>query len=269
MTALVAVDVAVEIDGARLLDEVSITAETGTTLSIVGPNGAGKSTLLRVLAGLLEPVAGEVRAGGRPLHQVKRRERAKVVAYVPQDPVLPLAMRVADYVLLGRTPHLSPLAHEGTKDLTIAREALDQLDLAALSGRALGTLSGGERQRVLVARALAQQAAILLLDEPTAALDPGHQLEVLELVDQLRRANGFTVVCTMHELTLAGQFADELVLLDRGRVVASGPPAEVLTEEHLTRYYGSSVRVVEAEGTRVVVPIRAAPTTAPVGKQVP
>ncbi|HEX9258518.1 MAG TPA: ABC transporter ATP-binding protein [Acidimicrobiales bacterium] len=257
LTELRASTITVEVDGARLLDGVSVTARAGTTLCIVGPNGAGKSTLLRVLAGLLEPAAGEVLGAGRPLARLKRRERAKVVAYVPQDPVLPLAMRVADYVLLGRTPHLAPLAHEGAHDLDIARQSLEQLDLAELAGRAIGTLSGGERQRVLVARALAQQAAVLLLDEPTAALDPGHQLEVLELVDQLRRTHGFTVVCTMHELTLAGQFGDELVLLDRGRVVSAGPAAHVLTDENLSRYYGSSVRVVEADGTRIVVPIRA------------
>lgn len=246
----------VEIGGQRLLDTVDVEVASGTWLTIVGPNGAGKTTLLRVLAGLATPVAGAVTVGSRPLASLGRRERARSIALMPQDPLLPPAMRVADYVLLGRTAHLGYFAGEGRHDLAVATQALEQLDLTHLSGRVLGTLSGGERRRVLIARALTQEAGVLLLDEPTSALDPGHQLEVLELVDQLRLATGLTVVSTMHDLTLAGQFADRLVLLDAGRVVANGVPDHVLSDDNLARHYGTSVRVVEADGLRLVVPVR-------------
>jgi iron complex transport system ATP-binding protein len=257
MTAAVeAVDIVVQIGSARLLDGVSFSAPPGSWVTIVGPNGAGKTTLLRALAGLLKPASGHVLLRGDPLGSLDRRERARRIALMPQDPVLPPAMRVADYVLLGRTPHLARLASEGPSDLAVAKQALEQLDLTHLSARELAHLSGGERQRVLIARAITQEAGVLLLDEPTSSLDPGHQLEVLELVDQQRRSTALTVVSTMHELTLAGQFADQLVLVDGGRVVAEGRPDEVLSEDHLARYYGTSVRVVESDGLRLVVPVR-------------
>ena len=165
-------------------------------------------------------------------------------------------MTVAEYVLLGRTPHLGYLARDGDGDREAAAEALHRLDLDSFAGRRLGTLSGGEQQRAVLARALAHQAPVLLLDEPTASLDIGRSQEVLELVDELRREQGLTVVATMHELTLAGQYADRLLLLDRGRVVASGEPREVLTEELVARHYGASVRIQQVAGGLVVVPAR-------------
>src|SRR5690606_39771859 len=156
---------------------------------------------------------------GRPAGRLRRRERARLVALVPQSPVVPEGITVADYVLLGRTPHLRPLGAEGPQDLAVVHDALALLDLVPVAGRSVSSLSGGERQRVLIARALAQGAPIVLLDEPTTALDVGHQQQVLELVDDLRRCRGLSVVSTMHDLTLAGQYADRLVLLDAGRVV--------------------------------------------------
>ncbi len=248
--------VTVTLGGRRILDGVGLDVPSGTWLSIVGPNGAGKSTLLRYLTGAVAGT-GQVELDGRSASALPRRERARLVALVPQAPVIPAGLSVADYVLLGRTPHIRPLGVEAAADLAAVHEALARLDLVDLAGRELATLSGGERQRVLIARALAQAAPIVLLDEPTTALDVGHQQQVLELVDDLRRAHDLTVVTTMHDLTLAGQYADRLVLLDEGRVVIEGAASEVLTEEHLAAYYGARVRIIYEGGHPVVLPLRA------------
>jgi iron complex transport system ATP-binding protein len=161
-------------------------------------------------------------------------------------------MTVAEYVLLGRTPHLSPLAQEGSADRAAAAAVLVRLDLDQLADRELGSLSGGELQRAVIGRALAQAAPILLLDEPTTALDIGHQQQVLELVDRLRQEEGLTVVAAMHDLTLAAQYGDRVVLVDRGRVVAEGSAHDVLTSERVEELYGARVRVVDG----LVVPVR-------------
>jgi iron complex transport system ATP-binding protein len=255
---LVARDVGVELDGTRILQGVSVTAVAGEWLAILGPNGAGKSTLLRALADLV-PATGTITIAGRPVATMSRRERARLLALVPQDPVVPPGMGVTDYVLLGRTPHIAHLGTESARDLEVVGEALEELDLGAFRDRRLDSLSGGERQRVVIARALAQDAPVLLLDEPTTALDVGHQQEVLELIDHLRHTKGLTVVSTMHDLTLAGQFADRLVMLDRGRVATAGRAGEVLTEENLARYYGARVRVIIDDGVPIVVPVRHTP----------
>jgi cobalamin transport system ATP-binding protein len=179
------------------------------------------------------------------------------VAYVPQTPVLPPGIAVVDYVLLGRTPHIPYLGSETGADIDAAREALELLDVVQFAARQLESLSGGELQRVLLARALAQQAPLVLLDEPNTALDIGHQQDVLDLIDRLRRERGLTVVSTMHDLTLAGLYADRLVMLDRGRIVAQGSATDVLTEANLERYYGATVHVVhQGDGMVVVVPRR-------------
>ena len=255
MTTLACRAVSVVLGGATILDRVDLRVETGDWVSIVGPNGAGKSTLFRFIAGLAAG-SGDVEIGGRPVSSMSRRDRARSVALVPQAPVVPDGITVADYVLLGRTPHLPPLGAESSLDLEAARTALRRLALLGFADRVLSTLSGGERQRVFIARALAQGAPVLLLDEPTTALDIGHQQQVLELVDRLRHHHALTVLSTMHDLTLAGQYADRLVLLDGGRVVANGTATEVLTEDNLRRYYGAKVRVVTADGHPVVLPAR-------------
>jgi iron complex transport system ATP-binding protein len=247
--------VTVRLGEAVVVDGVDLDVPRGSWLSIVGPNGAGKSTLLRYITGAVTG-EGDVHLGGLPLGTLTRRQRAQIVALVPQAPVVPEGMRVVDYVLLGRTPHIRPLGVEGPTDLAAVHDALAHLDLLELAERHVDTLSGGERQRVLIARALAQGAPLVLLDEPTTALDVGHQQQVLELVDELRRHHDLTVVTTMHDLTLAGQYADRLVLLDRGRVVVEGPADEVLTEEHLASYYGAKVRIIHDGGRPVVLPVR-------------
>jgi iron complex transport system ATP-binding protein len=169
-------------------------------------------------------------------------------------------MTVAEYVLLGRTPHLGLLAKEGRHDRDAAARALARLDLLDLGERHLGTLSGGERQRAVVARALAQEARIVLLDEPTASLDIGHQQQALDLLDALRRESGLTLVAAMHDLTLAAQYADRMVLLDGGRVAIEGEPPAVLTEETIARHYGAAIDVVPVDGRVAVIPRRTTPS---------
>ena len=256
MTVLAVRDLSVELGGSRILDGVSGSVDVGEWVTVIGPNGAGKTTLLRAVAGLITR-KGAVEIHGDECAALGRRELARRVALVPQLPELPPSMTVAEYVLLGRTPHLGYLAREGGHDLEIADAALVRLDLVDFASRRLGTLSGGERQRAVLARALAQQAPILLLDEPTNALDVGRVQQALELVDELRREAGLTVLAAMHDLTLAGQYADRLLLLDRGRIVAAGGVTEVLTDELIARHYGASVRVLRDEdGRPVVVPVR-------------
>ena len=248
-------DVSVCFGRRTIVTGVSTAVEAGGWLTVVGANGAGKSTLLRAVAGLVRH-GGRVEVGGRSLTGFAARQRARHLALVAQAPVLPPTMTVASYVLLGRLAHLGPFARERRRDLDIVTAVLQRLDAVALADRRLVTLSGGEAQRIAIARALVQEAPVLLLDEPTSSLDIGHQLEVLDLVDELRRERGLTVVATMHDLTLAAQYADRLLLLAEGAEAASGPPETVLTEANLTRYYKAAVRVVRDGDSVVVVPTR-------------
>jgi iron complex transport system ATP-binding protein len=234
--------------------ELSLRAESGGWTALIGPNGAGKTSALRALAGLV-PYEGEVLLDGRDARRLGRRALAKLVAFVPQKPETPPALTVAEYVLLGRTPHIPYLGGESRSDREAAARALRRLELEGFAERPLGSLSGGELQRAVLARALTQEAPVLLLDEPTTALDLGRQQLVLELVDTLRR-DGLTVVTTMHDLTMAGQYAERLVLLDGGSVVAEGTAAEVLSAPNLAAHYGANVRVVEDEAGVFVLPVR-------------
>jgi iron complex transport system ATP-binding protein len=240
----------------EVLDRVDLAVPRGAWLGIIGPNGAGKSTLLKAMAGLVEH-RGAVAIDGRPSSEMSRREIARHVAYVPQNPIAPEDMSVLDYVLMGRTPYIPYLGVEGPDDMAAADSVLRRLDLEELAGRPLGSLSGGEYQRAVLGRALAQGGSVLLLDEPTNALDVGRQGEVMELVQQLQFDHELTVVSAMHDLTLAAQFADTLVLVRDGRVVARGPAHEVVTEELVMTHYGARVRVLEhPEGGIVVAPSR-------------
>ncbi|MEV0703490.1 ABC transporter ATP-binding protein [Saccharopolyspora sp. NPDC050389] len=239
-----------------VISDVSTTVDTGGWLGIIGPNGSGKSTLLKAVAGLVRH-DGRVLVDGRPLAALRRRERAQAIGYAPQIPQLPIGLTVTDYVLLGRTPHLGVLGREGPTDLDVVRALLERLDLTRLADRALSTLSGGERQRAVLARALAQRAGVLLLDEPTTGLDVGHAQALLDLVDELRRELGTTVVMTLHDLTLAAQYAERLLLLDEGRVAAEGTPVEVLTPEVLAERYTARVAVLHTpDGSPVIAPVR-------------
>jgi len=251
MTALALERVTVELGGRNVVESVSFAVERGEWVTMIGPNGAGKTSLVRAIAGLVSH-RGEIRLDGKSTHRLRRREVARRVAVVPQSPLMPSGMTVQEYVLLGRTPYVSYVGNEGRSDVAAAEAASARLDLAELLDRELGTLSGGERQRVVLARALAQDAPLLLLDEPTSALDAGRQQEVLELIDSLRLDAGLTVLSSMHDLTLAGLYAPRLLLLANGRIVADGAPEEVLTAHLIGEHYGARVRVIDG----AVVPVR-------------
>jgi ABC-type cobalamin/Fe3+-siderophores transport system ATPase subunit len=239
----------------RVLDAVRLTVEPGGWLAVIGPNGSGKSTLLRSILGF-HPHQGQVRIDGVPTTGMPRRQRARSMAYAPQTPVLPDGVTTRDYVGLGRTPHRPLLAAPRAVDRQVVADVMERLGLGPMAERQLATLSGGEQQRAVLARSLAQQPRVLLLDEPTAALDLGHAQQVLDLVDLLRRQDGLTVVSTLHDLTLAGQYADRLALLSDGRVVAEGAPADVLTAEALNRHYGARAEVVHGPSGPAVLPVR-------------
>ena len=256
MSALALDSVSVSLGGKTVVDNLDARVEEGEWVALIGPNGAGKTTALRAIASLVR-YGGKVRIFGDDMSQLTRRQLARIVALVPQVPLIPGDITVREYVLLGRTPYISYLGTEKRADQVAVDDALEHLDLTAFARRRLDTLSGGERQRVTLARALAQDAPILLLDEPTAALDVGRQQQVLELVDALRASRGLTVLSTMHDLTLAGQYADRLLLLDEGKLVAAGAATDVLTRALITEHYGAEVAVVDAPGSGfVVVPVR-------------
>lgn len=235
---------------------VDLSVSRGEWISLIGPNGAGKTTLLRAIAGLL-PSQGDLRIGDDPVSSLGTREISRRVAMLLQEPQMPAGMTVAHYVLLGRSPHLGYLGKESEADRRIVADILSRLTLDELAERALEHLSGGERQRVAIARALAQQAPVLLIDEPTTSLDIGRQQDVLDLIDELRGEHGLTVIAAMHDLTLAGQYSDRLALLVGGRLVAAGPPAQILNEAAIAEHYRARVQVVSLNGSgKAVVPVR-------------
>jgi iron complex transport system ATP-binding protein len=221
-------------------------------VALIGPNGAGKTTLLRAIARLIR-ADGSLVIAGRPAAALSHRKLAALIAYIPQHPVLPPELTGGDYVLLGRTPHIGWFGTESAADRKICAELLARMGLAQMAQRQLGSLSGGEKQRLVLARALAQQAPILLLDEPTSSLDLGHRVDALELVDELRKERSLTVLSAIHDLTLAGQFANRLVLLSQGRIAAAGEPSAVLREDLLSAAFGAGVRVLRTPDGEVAV----------------
>ncbi|MFH8441565.1 ABC transporter ATP-binding protein [Streptomyces sp. NPDC018026] len=224
----------VEMSGARVLDDVSLRADSGRFVGLVGPNGSGKSTLLRCVYRALRPTAGVVRLGGDDLPSLSPRESARRLAALPQEAGAEFDFTVAEVVAMGRLPHQGAAARTSDEDRRVCAAALEGVGADHLAHRGFLTLSGGERQRVLIARALAQQPHILVLDEPTNHLDIAQQLEVLSLV----RAGGPTVLAALHDLNLAALHCDRLHVVDGGRVVASGTPHDVLTAELLADVFG-------------------------------
>jgi len=227
-----------------VLRGVSLTIRPGEFLCLLGANGSGKSTLLRLIGGALRAQGGAVRVAGRLVGEWPRRELARQVAIVAQEPMLPAGFTVGEYVLLGRTPHLPPFGSEGPADFAAAEGALAAAGCLDLADRALGELSGGERQRATLARALAQEPRLLLLDEPTAHLDPGYGQELLVLLRGLNREHGLTVLAAFHDVNLAAAGCDRLALLHDGRIVADGPPDETVTTALLRLVYGYETRVI-------------------------
>lgn len=248
--------VCVAYDGVTVVANLDLEIASGEWLSLIGPNGAGKTSLLRAIARLV-PFSGSIRIGDDASAALGPRDLARRVAVLPQEPQIPPGMTVAQYVLLGRSPHIGYFGRESGRDRRIVAEVLRRLSLDGLASRPVEHLSGGERQRAAIARALAQQAPVLLIDEPTTSLDVGRQQEVLELIDAIRLEEGLTVVAAMHELTLAGQFSNRLALVVAGKLVAAGPPAEILAEPVIAQHYGAQVKVIELNGSgKAVVPVR-------------
>jgi iron complex transport system ATP-binding protein len=240
-----------------VLSEVSVAVAPGELLGVIGPNGCGKTTLVRLLSGVLAPQAGSVRFGGVALGAYRRRELARRLAVVPQDATLEFPFTALEVVLMGRAPHLPALGFPRAHDLAVARAAMARLEVAGLEDRPLDRLSGGERQRVLLARALAQEPEVLLLDEPTTHLDLRHQAGIYDVVAELRRTRGIAVISVLHDLNLAALYCDRLVLLAGGRVVREGSPADVLTPDVLGAAYATEVYVGTnpLSGGPVVLPV--------------
>lgn len=234
------------------LDGITGLVGGGEWLGLIGPNGAGKTTLLGAISRLLR-YDGVITISGQPAAALGRRQLARLIAYLPQRPLLPPDMTVSEYVLLGRTAHIGYLRSETPADRRVCASVIERLDLGVMSGRMLRSMSGGELQRVVLARALAQEAPVLLLDEPTSALDLGRRMDALELIDEVRREQSLTVLSAIHDLTLAGQFADRLLLLSGGRVAATGAPAEVLTDAVLADHFGSGVQVLLTDSGEIAV----------------
>ena len=240
-----------------VLDGASVHIEPGAIVGLLGPNGSGKTTLLRILSGLLAPVSGSVSLKGRPLSAFNRRDLAREIAVVPQETHSTFDFTVLDIVLMGRYPHLGAFKLEGLEDLEVARAALASTETAHLETRLFATLSGGEKQRVVIASALAQSAALMLLDEPTSSLDLGFQLEIGSLLLRLNRDRGTTMVVSTHDLNFAAGLCTRVVLLKDGRVIADGDTNSVLSAANVRALYGveADVGFHQKAGRLTVVPI--------------
>ncbi len=239
----------VEARGRAILRDVSFSVEAGERVALIGPNGAGKSTLLRVVAGILRPAAGRVELAGTPMANLERAQVARRLAVVPQQTALPFAMRVEEVVALGRLPHEAPLRGARPADRAAVAAAIERVGLGHLLGRDARELSLGERQLVLLALAVAQEAPVMLLDEPTVHLDLRHQVEAMELMRDLNERDGTTLIAVLHDLGLAAHFFPRLILLEHGRLVADGPPAEVLSDALIRDVFGVEPALVRLAAT--------------------
>jgi len=232
--------------GEPVLRGVSLRGQAGRLTCLLGPNGSGKTTLLKCLLGQLTPTSGEVLLDGVPVGGRSPRELARLVAYVPQFPTSAFSFTVQQIVLTGRFAHTGALSLAGPKDLAVAREAMRMTETLAFARRTLAELSGGESQRVMIARALAQQPSVVLLDEPTSHLDIKNQLRIYRMMERLADDWRMAVVCVSHDVNLAGRFADDLVVMRDGRVVAAGPPAEVIRADVLREAYDVEIDLIPA-----------------------
>ena len=240
-----------------ILHDVDLEAATGEAVGIVGPNGSGKTTLLRIVGGSLTPGRGDVYVRGERLPSLRPRDRARLVAMVQQSPAVPPGFSALEVVLMGRNPYLGLLQWEGQRDLDVCQEVMELTETWEYAARPVSTLSGGELQRVFIARALAQQTPVLILDEPTSHLDISYQTAIMDMIERIRRKTGITVLAAMHDLSLAAQYCSRIVALHQGTIVASGEPSEVLTVDVVSRVFGAPVSVIEhpVHKTPVILPL--------------
>ena len=241
-----------------VLNGIDLTAHSGELVGIVGPNGAGKTTLIRAISGVLKPEVGIVKIGDIDLSLLSSSQRAKMVSVVPQKPQLPLSFKVIDLVSMGRNPYLGIFEWESDRDIQIIMRAMDLTDTTHLSQRLVGTLSGGEVQRVLVAMALVQETDVILMDEPTASLDLAYQTGIMDLVKEVKKQSGGVVLVAMHDLTLAAQYCDRLMMMFGGSVYVSGSAEDVLTSDNIFHVYDAEVHIMPhpRTGEPVVLPMR-------------
>lgn len=239
-----------------VLSDVSFQLQPGEFVGVIGPNGSGKSTLLKLMGGILRADRGKLSFKGRDLGSYKRKELARSISWLPQETHLVFSFKVSDVVLMGRHPYLSRLAFEGEEDFLIAQRAMEMTDTSEFSDRLFNEISGGEKQRVMIAGAIAQQSEMMLLDEPTSALDIKYQIEILNILKRLNEREEVTLILALHDLHLASKFCNRLVLLNKGRVVRSGTPEEVLQKETLEEVYGIGVAIFRDpdDGSIIIAP---------------
>ncbi len=247
-------DVSLGYDHQAILNSINLDTVPGKLLGLIGPNGSGKSTLIKGITRVINLFSGHILIEGQEIESIKREKLARLIATVPQNPALPEAFTAFEVVLMGRTPHLGLLRYEGEGDMAIAWQAMEATQTHFLAERRVGELSGGERQRLVIARALTQQPKALLLDEPTAHLDISHQVEILDIVKSLCLEQSLTVIAALHDLNLAAQYCDWLVMLNGGQIYTRGTPQDVLTAQNIKKVYGAEVCVYPH-------PVNSLPTT--------
>ncbi len=249
-----------------VLKDITFKASPGRLVGLIGPNGSGKSTIIKALSHVVQPTAGEILVDGRNIARIPRRELACMVGVVPQLPLLPSSFTAFEIVLMGRNPHLGLLQSESQRDWAIAREAMEKTGTIPLANRHVNELSGGEIQSLLIARVLVQETSAILLDEPTANLDIGRQMDMLDLIKKLCKEKNITALAALHDLNLAAQYCDRLLLIDDTSVFAQGTPAEVITDANIKQVYGVENCVFKHPANGLPTVLLSAPSNKPGGK---
>lgn len=256
-TAVLIEDLSFKYDTDEVLKNIDLEIPRGNFVSILGPNGSGKTTLLKNICNILKPNNGKILINNREVSNYKYKELAKIIAVVHQNSDIQFDFSVFDIVLMGRFPYTSRFKGESSKDIEIAKEAMMNTGIWELRDKGINEISGGERQRVMIARALAQEPEILILDEPISNLDIKYQVGILELCKRLNKEKGLTIIMTLHDINLAGRYSDYLILLDKGRIKIMDVPEKVLTKENISNVYGIKVDILKRNGdkTPYIIPL--------------